>query len=60
VDELRRLADEVVCVATPEPFLSVGRFYDIFDQTSDAQVQDILARARRPEPAAAGAVRGNS
>jgi predicted phosphoribosyltransferase len=60
VDELRRLADEVVCVATPEPFLSVGRFYDIFDQTSDAEVQDILARARRPEPAAAGAVRGNS
>jgi len=60
VDELRRLADEVVCVATPEPFLSVGRFYDIFDQTTDAEVKKTLARARRPEPAVAGAERGNS
>jgi predicted phosphoribosyltransferase len=60
VDELRRLADEVVCVATPEPFLSVGRFYDIFDQTTDAEVKKTLAQARRPEPAVAGAERGNS
>ncbi len=59
VDELRRLADEVVCVATPEPFLAVGRFYEVFDQTTDEEVIDILARARRPEPVAAGAEGGN-
>ncbi len=59
VEELRRLADDVVCAATPEPFLSVGRFYDLFDQTTDREVQDILARAHRPEGAAASAVRGN-
>jgi predicted phosphoribosyltransferase len=54
VEELRRLADEVMCPATPEPFLAVGRFYDLFDQTSDREVKDFLARARRPEPAGAG------
>ena len=53
VEDLRLLADEVVCPATPEPFLAVGRFYDDFDQTSDREVVDLLARARRPEPAAA-------
>ena len=51
VEELRQLADRVVCPATPEPFLAVGRFYDAFDQTTDREVKDILARARRPEPA---------
>ncbi len=60
VEELRRLADEVVCVATPEPFNAVGRFYELFDQTTDGEVKEILARARRPEAAAAGAARGDS
>lgn len=54
VRELRKLADEVVCPAMPEPFLAVGRFYAVFDQTTDAEVKDVLARARRPEPAGAG------
>src|SRR5262249_26297322 len=27
-DELRRLADEVICAETPEPFLAVGYWYD--------------------------------
>lgn len=53
VEELRLLADEVVCPATPEPFLAVGRFYEDFDQTSDREVVDFLARARRLEPAVA-------
>ena len=51
VEELRRLADEVVCPSTPEPFLAVGHFYDAFDQTSDREVVDLLSRARRIEPA---------
>ena len=38
-------ADEVVCARTPEPFHAVGLWYEDFDQTSDEEVQDLLARA---------------
>jgi putative phosphoribosyl transferase len=44
-DELAREVDEIVCVATPEPFLAVGRFYDDFSQTTDREVHDLLERA---------------
>ena len=40
------LVDEVVCGATPEPFYAVGLWYEDFSQTSDAEVRDLLARAR--------------
>jgi predicted phosphoribosyltransferase len=40
--EMRRIADDVVCVATPEPFDSVGRFYEGFDQTTDEEVRELL------------------
>jgi len=40
-------ADEVVCLATPEPFWAVGRFYLAFDQTSDEEVKRLLAQAKR-------------
>ena len=64
VRELARLADEVVCVSTPEPFLAVGRFYQNFDQTTDAEVVELLGEAReltdpRPAPLGAG-VHGGS
>lgn len=39
-------ADEVVCARTPEPFYAVGMWYQQFDQTSDAEVRDLLAEAR--------------
>jgi putative phosphoribosyl transferase len=42
---LRREADEVVCAITPEPFHAVGLWYENFDQTTDAEVHDALARA---------------
>lgn len=45
VERLRGEADEVVCLATPEPFLAVGRWYLDFGQTSDAEVRAALARA---------------
>ncbi|HEY2384430.1 MAG TPA: phosphoribosyltransferase [Terriglobia bacterium] len=35
-------ADEVVCAATPEPFYSVGRWYEDFGQTTDAEVKELL------------------
>lgn len=43
--ELKALADEVVCVETPEPFFGVGTWYDDFGQTTDDEVRDCLARA---------------
>lgn len=55
-EDLRAVADDVVCVLTPEPFLAVGRWYADFDQTSDREVKELLARAqaRSPVPVAAG------
>ena len=43
---LRNEADEVISVATPEPFYAVGQWYRIFDQTSDAQVRDLYERSK--------------
>jgi putative phosphoribosyl transferase len=44
--EFERLADEVVCVATPEPFYGVGAWYRDFRQTTDRQVREALEQAR--------------
>jgi putative phosphoribosyl transferase len=47
-DTLRRivpLADEVVCLMTPEYFMAVGQFYREFPQVSDEDVVAILARS---------------
>ena len=46
-EELRSEADEVVCATTPEPFRAVGLWYEDFSQTSDEEVRELLARARR-------------
>lgn len=42
---LRRDADRIVVLATPEPFLAVGEWYRRFDQTTDEEVVAALARA---------------
>lgn len=39
------LADEVICLETPDPFYAVGLWYENFEQTDDAEVHDLLARA---------------
>jgi putative phosphoribosyl transferase len=44
---LRREADDVVCVLSPEPFGGVGRWYESFPQMSDAEVQALLERASK-------------
>lgn len=44
---LREEVDEVVCAATPEPFLAVGVWYEDFSQTTDDEVRDLLTRANR-------------
>ena len=43
--EFQTIADEVICAMTPEPFRAVGLWYDDFEQTSDEEVRDLLARA---------------
>ena len=50
VNELRRTADEVVCLETPAGFQAVGQWYQDFGQTTDEQVVALLdqAAARRP------------
>jgi putative phosphoribosyl transferase len=45
VARLSREADEVVSLATPEPFFAVGQWYESFPQTSDREVVDLLERA---------------
>jgi predicted phosphoribosyltransferase len=45
--ELRRVADEVVCLRTPDPFLAVGRWYRDFSPTSDREVTGLLETLRR-------------
>jgi putative phosphoribosyl transferase len=44
--ELAREADEVVCAATPEPFVAVGQGYADFSQTSDEEVAELLRSAQ--------------
>jgi predicted phosphoribosyltransferase len=34
--------DEIVCVETPEPFYSVGTWYEDFAQVTDSQVREML------------------
>jgi putative phosphoribosyl transferase len=52
--EMEQLADEVVCLMTPEPFHAVGMAYEDFGQTGDDEVLGLLARAREWSAASAG------
>lgn len=42
---MSKLADEVECLAMPEPFYAVGLWYADFEQTDDDEVHDLLERA---------------
>jgi len=42
---LKAYVDEVVCVATPEPFYAVGLWYQDFSQTTDEEVRELLERS---------------
>jgi predicted phosphoribosyltransferase len=46
VRDLEAMADEVVCVSTPDPFWAVGRWYADFDQTTDDEVRALLKASR--------------
>jgi putative phosphoribosyl transferase len=50
--EMANEVDELVCDRTPEPFYSVGFWYDDFSQTTDEKIRELLERAAK-EPSAA-------
>jgi putative phosphoribosyl transferase len=47
IEELSTECDEIVCLATPDPFYAVGPHYRDFRQTEDAEVVHLLAEARQ-------------
>jgi putative phosphoribosyl transferase len=53
-------ADEVICPLTPALFQSVGEWYERFDQTTDAEVCELLGRARMRCEHVATAIRSSS
>ena len=48
--DLRSEVDEVICGATPEPFMAVGAWYSDFEQTSDDEVRELLNRIASHPP----------
>lgn len=44
-DELEDSVDDMICLLKPEYFRAVGLWYDVFDQTSDQEVKDLLQKA---------------
>jgi putative phosphoribosyl transferase len=52
-NKFQPLVDDVVAVALPNDFSSVGQWYRDFTQTTDEQVADLLERARSAQPAPA-------
>lgn len=49
VQALEEVADEVVCLATPEPFFAIGSCYRDFTQVSDEEVRRLLEVVPRRE-----------
>jgi putative phosphoribosyl transferase len=49
VQALEEVADEVVCLATPEPFFAIGSCYRDFTQVSDEEVRRLLEAVPRRE-----------
>jgi putative phosphoribosyl transferase len=46
-EEFGKYVDQIICLATPEPFYAVGAWYENFSQTSDDEVRELLERAAR-------------
>jgi putative phosphoribosyl transferase len=44
-------ADEVACLAIPEPFYAVGLWYEDFPQVSDEEVRRLLAQSAQQKVA---------
>jgi putative phosphoribosyl transferase len=52
LQELSGVADEIICLHSPEYFEAVGAFYRNFDQTTDDEVQHLLGLAHASHPTA--------
>jgi putative phosphoribosyl transferase len=48
VERLKGVADQVVALATPEPYFGVGAWYSLFPQLTDEEVVAALAAATKP------------
>jgi putative phosphoribosyl transferase len=46
-EQLREIADEVICVVTPDPFFAVGGSYVDFKQVTDDEVRDLIQRGAK-------------
>lgn len=44
--DIQSEADQVICAMTPEPFYSVGLWYENFSQVTDTEVRDLLKYAK--------------
>ena len=51
VQKVRRIADEVIALTTPEPFYGVGQWYQDFTQTTDQEVCEFLRMATEKQVA---------
>jgi len=55
IAQLHKFADEVICLAEPEPFTAVGHWYEDFHQVTDHEACVILdhmfERTREPQVA---------
>lgn len=51
-EQLRRVADEFVCVLMPESFFGIGEFYENFLQIEDSEVHALLQRGAKSRAAA--------
>ncbi|HWG90907.1 MAG TPA: phosphoribosyltransferase family protein [Candidatus Thermoplasmatota archaeon] len=47
---LQGRVDEFVCLEMPDPFYSVGTWYDVFDQTTDEEVIALLTQGHGAHP----------
>jgi len=45
-ERLRPEVDEIVCLEVHELFFAVGQFYEVFEQTTDDEVIEIMSRYR--------------
>src|SRR5919202_1491503 len=46
VSKLNQIADKVIVLYRPDPFYSVGQFYEHFNQVDDTEVKEIMKRHR--------------
>jgi predicted phosphoribosyltransferase len=49
IKELKKEADRVICLHTPESFYAIGQFYDDFTQITDEEVKSLLKLSRQKE-----------